>query len=58
VEGVDFGSAILLFLVRFVIIMIPVTLFLLLPLGLFVRYFVRRAKRIQLAEALSTPAGD
>ena len=58
VEGVDFGSGILLFLVRFVIIMIPVTLFLLLPVGLFVRYFVRRAKRIQLAEALSTPAGD
>ena len=58
VEGVDFGSAILLFLIRFVIVMIPVTLFLLLPVGLFVRYFVRRAKRIQLAEALSTPAGD
>ena len=58
VEGVDFGSAILLFLVRFVIIMIPVTLFLLLPAGLVLRYFVRRAKRIQLAEALSTPMGD
>ena len=54
-EGVDFGSAILLFLVRFIIIMVPVTIFLLLPLGLFVRYFVRRAKRIQLAEALSSP---
>ena len=57
-EGVDFGSAILLFLVRFVIIMVPVTIFLLLPVGLFVRYFVRRAKRIQLAEALSSPTGS
>lgn len=57
-EGVDLGSAILLFLVRFVIIMVPVTAFVLLPLGLLFRYFVRRAKRIQLAEALSTPSGN
>ncbi len=57
-EGVDFGSAILLFLVRFVIIMVPVTVFVLLPLGLLFRYFVRRAKRIHLAEALSTPSGS
>lgn len=56
-EGVDLGSAILLFLVRFVIIMVPVTVFVLLPLGLLFRYFVRRAKRIHLAEALSTPSG-
>ena len=57
-DGVDFGSALLLFLVRFVIVMIPVTIFLLLPLGVLFRYFVRRAKRIRLAEALSTPVGD
>jgi len=57
-EGVDLGSAILLFLVRFVIIMVPVTVFVLLPLGLLFRYFVRRAKRIQLAEALSTPSSS
>lgn len=57
-EGVDLGSAILLFLVRFVIIMVPVTVFVLLPLGLLFRYFVRRAKRIHLAEALSTPSGN
>ena len=57
-EGVDLGSAILLFLVRFVIIMVPVTVFVLLPLGMLFRYFVRRAKRIQLADALSTPMGD
>jgi hypothetical protein len=57
-ESVDLGSAILLFLVRFVIIMVPVTVFVLLPLGLVVRYLVRRAKRIQLAETLSTATGD
>jgi hypothetical protein len=56
-DGVDFGSGLLLFLIRFVIVMVPVTIFLLLPLGLVFRYFVRRAKRIQLAQALSTPAG-
>lgn len=53
-DGVDFGSALLLFLVRFVIIMVPLTLFVLLPMGLLFRYFVRRAKRIRLAEVLST----
>ena len=57
-DGVDFGSGLLLFLIRFVIVMVPVTIFLVLPLGLVFRYFVRRAKRIQLAQALSTPAGD
>jgi hypothetical protein len=56
--GLDLGSAILLFLVRAVIVMVPITVFLLLPLGLLFRYFVRRAKRMRLAEALSTPVGD
>lgn len=57
-ESLDLGSGMLLFLTRFVIIMVPITLFVLLPLSLVFRYFVRRAKRIRLAEALSTPAGD
>lgn len=57
-EGVDVGSAIVLFLVRFVIVMVPVTIFLLLPLGLLFRYFVQRAKRMRLAEALSVTPGD
>lgn len=57
-EGIDLGSAILLFLVRFVIFMVPVTVFLLLPLGLMFRYFVRRAKRMRLAERLSVAASD
>ena len=57
-ESVDLGSGLLLFIVRFVIIMVPIAIFVLLPLGLLFRYFVRRQKRIQMAEALSTPAGD
>jgi hypothetical protein len=57
-DSIDLGAAIILFLVRFLIVMIPITLFVLLPLGLVVRYLVRRAQRIQLAQALSTPPAD
>ena len=57
-DSIDLGAAVLLFLVRFIIVMIPVTLFVLLPLGLVLRYLVRRAKRIRMAEALSTPATE
>ena len=54
-DGVDLGSAILLFLVRAGIILVPITVFLLLPMGLLFRYFVRRAQRMRLAESLITP---
>jgi hypothetical protein len=54
-DSIDLGAGIILFLIQFVIVMIPITLFLLLPLGLILRYLVRRAKRIRLAQALSTP---
>ncbi len=54
--GVDLGSAILLFLVRAVIVMVPVTVFLLLPLGLLFRYFVRRAQRIRVGTSIVNPA--
>lgn len=55
-ESVEIGSGIVLFFVRFAIVMVPVFLLVLLPCGLLVRYFMRRAKRMRLAEALSTPA--
>lgn len=54
-DSIDVGSAIVLFFVRFAIVMIPVGLFVLLPAGLVVRYFIRRAKRMRMAEALSAP---
>ena len=55
-ESIDLGSGLLLFIVRLLIIMVPIAIFVLLPLGLVFRYFVRRLKRIRMAEALSTPA--
>jgi hypothetical protein len=56
-ESIDVGSAIVLFFVRFAIVMVPVAGLVLLPAGLLVRYGIRRAKRMRLAEALSaTPA--
>ena len=56
-DSIDIGSAIVLFFVRFAIVMIPIGLLVLLPSGLVLRYFMRRAKRIRLAEALSaTPS--
>lgn len=54
-EGIDLGSGLLLFIVRFLIIMVPIAIFVLLPLGLVFRYFVRRQKRIRMAAALSSP---
>ena len=55
-ESVDVGAGIVLFFVRFLIVMIPISLFLLLPAGLILRYFIRRARRVRLAEALSAPS--
>ena len=54
-ESIDVGSEIVLFFVRFLIVMIPISVFVLLPGGLLLRYFIRRAKRMRLAEALSAP---
>lgn len=55
-ESFDVGSGIVLFFVRFLIVMIPISIFVLLPGGLVLRYFIRRAKRMRLAEALSAPS--
>ena len=54
-DSVDVGSGIVLFFVRFVIVMIPISVLLLLPGGLLLRYFIRRARRMRLAEALRGP---
>lgn len=54
-DSLDVGSGIVLFFVRFLIVMIPISVFVLLPSGLLLRYFIRRAKRMRLAEALSAP---
>ena len=58
-DSVDLASGIVLFFVRFVILMAPVVLFILLPLSLLARYFKRRAHRMRLAAQLeATPATD
>jgi hypothetical protein len=57
-DSVTLASDMVLFFARFVIMMVPVLVFVLLPMGLVLRYLIRRAKRMRLAQALVTPAGD
>jgi hypothetical protein len=58
-ESVELASGIALFFVRFVIVMAPVFVFVILPAGVVALYFRRRAKRIRLAAALeANPAVD
>lgn len=51
-ESVGIARDILLFLIRFVIVMIPIFLFIFLPLGLVLRYLIRRARRVKLTGAV------
>ncbi|MGH9960918.1 MAG: DUF4349 domain-containing protein, partial [Pyrinomonadaceae bacterium] len=44
-DSVNVATAIVLFFVRFVIVMVPIFVLVLLPAGLLARYFIRRAKR-------------
>ena len=57
-DSVTLASDMVLFFARFLIMMVPVCLFVLLPLGLAGRYLIRRAKRLRLAQALATPAAE
>jgi hypothetical protein len=52
-DSIEVAKAIVLFLIRFVIVMIPVFLFVFLPIGLVLRYFVRRARRFKLAREMA-----
>lgn len=51
-ESVELARGIILFLIRFVIVMIPIFLFILLPLGLVLRYFIRKGRRLRPAAAI------
>jgi len=53
-DSLELASSMLIFFVRFVILMVPVFIFILLPSGLVLRYLVRRIKRVRLAEPLAT----
>jgi len=57
-DSVTLASDMVLFFARFVIMMVPVLVFVLVPMGLVLRYLIRRAKRMRLAQALATPAAD
>jgi hypothetical protein len=51
-DSVDVASEIILFFTRFVIVMIPIVVLIILPMSLVTVFFVRRARRMRLAEQL------
>jgi hypothetical protein len=55
-ESVAVAREIILFLIRFVIVMFPVFLFILLPLGLVLRYMLKRARRLKVSAPLAAEA--
>ena len=57
-DSVGMASDMVLFFVRFAIMMIPILLFVGLPSALVARYLMRRAKRVRLAQALATPTPE
>ncbi|MGH9966727.1 MAG: DUF4349 domain-containing protein [Pyrinomonadaceae bacterium] len=58
-DSVAVASAIVLFLIRFVIVMVPIFVLVILPGGLLARYMLRRARRWQVArESQSTSDSD
>jgi hypothetical protein len=58
-ESVDIGSAIVLGLTRFFIVMVPIIVLIILPVGLVASIFVRRLKRTRLAQTLNVaPVSD
>lgn len=54
-ESLELASGMLVFFIRTVIVMIPVVVFVILPVGLVIRYAMRRTGRTQ---PLATPAAD
>jgi hypothetical protein len=54
-DSIGLASDMVLFFARLVILMVPIFVFVILPSGLIVRYVVRRARRLRLAQALATP---
>ena len=57
-DSTQMASDMVLFFVRFAILMLPIALFIGLPSALVVRFLLRRAKRVRLAQALATPAPE
>jgi Domain of unknown function (DUF4349) len=57
-DSLELASGLVLFFVRFVIVSMPVLLFIILPLTLVALYFRRRAQRIRLAAQLEAGASN
>jgi len=57
-DSIGTASDMVLFFVRFAILMMPILLFIGLPSALVARFLLRRAKRVRLAQALATPAPE
>jgi hypothetical protein len=57
-ESLEMASGMVTFFIRFVILMVPIFAFVLLPAGLILRYVMRRARRMRLAQALASPSAD
>ena len=57
-ESIGTASDMVLGFTRFVIVMLPILIFVGLPASLVARYLVRRAKRVRLAQALATPSPE
>ncbi len=55
-DSISVATGILLFIVWFVIVMVPVFLLIILPTGLALRYLYRRRRRVRLARELQTAA--
>ena len=48
-DGVDVAAAIVLFLIRFVIVLVPLLIFIVLPIGLVTRFAIKRVRHTRLA---------
>jgi len=57
-DSIGMASDMVLFFVRFAILMMPILLFIGLPSALVVRFLMQRAKRVRLAQALTTSAPE
>jgi hypothetical protein len=57
-DSIGMASDIVLFFTRFVILMLPILIFVGLPSGLVARYLMRRARRVRMAQALAAPGAE
>jgi hypothetical protein len=57
-DSIQLAKEMLLFFIRLAIVLVPITAFIFLPLGLILRYLTRRAKRMRLAHTLATPVAE